>query len=335
MDGTGASELAGITDCCIVIRSAIYDKSKTSRHIIRNASSAAVCKRRKEHGTRPRSPVQACHQLGAALSYEDFEFCRQTLISTISRCNNLQFFYLSALFSSLLHCFRPLHQSEISRIFYLLFANDGSKKDDSGDSRSIFEQLQAICENVVRVDSRGFVHLALPTVKRFIQHYPIKGIDRSHFTLARACIAEIAAEQELSPAQTVLRGEQTSFSAYAAQQWHRHYRYVQLTSPGLTGQAHEILQTQITRRIGVIDDQTHQNASQEHAKRFCEAAGLSVLLEKYTQLSSQSHDAPFPSYPLRSKADSREDVVAVSERLACLRTDDSDEENENDWVLVA
>lgn len=169
-------------------------------------------------------------------------------------------------------------------------------------------------------------------MKHFLLSYPIKGIEMSHFTMARACIAQITAEQKRNSAQAAQSTAQRSFSVYAAQNWHRHYQRVQNSSPGLTGQARQILQTQISRRLDPSDDPTHRRGvASEHARRFCEETGLQVLLEEYLQLLAEHKSESFPQYPLRQKGNLAEDVAFISEALRRMTTDSQEEE---EWVLV-
>lgn len=324
-----------IADRDTVIKTAACEKPNTFRNASRNAASAAICKRRREHSTRSKSPTLACNQFSTVLSFEDFNFCRQSLIRTVTKCTDVQFFYLSALLSSLLHCFIPLHRSAIVRVFYLLFATSGSNQENSESRESMLEQLEVICENLLRIDSQGFVHFALPTMKQFLLGYPIRGIDRSHFTLARACIAEIAAEQKLDAAQTEQSRKQTPFSAYAMQNWHRHYRKVQLASVGLTTQAHWILHHQISRRLNLADDHTDHRKKLEHAIRFCEETNLNVLLEKYKQLLPQDECEAFPATTSDTDDDTEGEIIVVSDAFGHMTTGESDDNDENEWILVA
>ena len=108
----------------------------------------------------------------------------------------------------------------------------------------------------------------------------------------------------------------------------------QLTHFDATGQAHMVLERQIAKRLGTSGETFQHRASLEHARRFCEAAGLSVLLEKYTQLLSQDQHDPFPSYAWSPQPDLEEDMVIMSKALAQVNVDEDDQGSECGWILV-
>lgn len=252
-------------------------RSRNARHESTRANVSSVTTDRPNHG----------------MTKSEFEFCRQSLKTVFQKCTDVDFVQLSIVFSCLLNSFRALHVFEIAAILVILLGNEsgGEVCGESGDD-STMRRLQATCSQIFFFDPAGFVHFAHPLIPKFLLSYPVRGIDRSHAVLAKACVAQLELDGGIpdfgAEAAVPPKTKTGRLSTYAAENWQGHYRLVEKRSPCATAQVHRMLWTQVMKisrctGCGVADGELRRGAVAQ-AREFCAARNLRVLSTSYTQV---------------------------------------------------
>lgn len=257
----------------------------------------------------------------------------------------MEFLRLSSLLSCLLHCFRPLHQYEVLSVFGFLFDRT-TEGDEHGKNfcEEALEWLKLKCRELIFVDTIGYVRFAHPLFRQFLLSCPVQGVDRTHSTLAKACLMQLEVD-----GTSYLHGPHSSvpecapFQEYASRFWQDHYRFVQRSSPGLTARVNRVLQKWLSEQT-MSDANANANQSIEDPAQtcqagltICESLGFDVLAHAYSQLleARQRISAPHLIDPRDAAA---QEIAAMGQtldslRLKCDESTDSDSSTD-EWVVL-
>ena len=284
------------------------------------------------------TPALGCTTQRRILSKSEFENCRRALKVVIQRCSDFEFLHLSTLISCLLHCFRPLQRFELEEILSVLHQTPiDQDENDRVRSENDLAWLSQKCREIVFVDAAGFVRFTHPMIQEFLRTCNIVGIDRSHQTLAKACVTQIESNIEAQTSQEH-QALAPTFATYAAKHWVYHYRHVQGTAPGLTARVHRMIVNGMSRRSMASDCQDDvsphslSRGVNQAALDISTELNLTVLRHLYQQMLSHQNAGH-----IRRQVPSRQPLpidVCVEEALEALHVDDSDSTGDEEWVLI-
>lgn len=118
-------------------------------------------------------------------------------------------------------------------ILKLSIHHDGNMyASEQGLESNCLDRLLCKCKELLFIDFHGFVQFAHPMLLQFVRICPIRGIDKSHATIATACVKQV--EKMPANSETQQTTAQPSFATYSMSYWTDHYRRVQNVSQNLT-----------------------------------------------------------------------------------------------------
>ena len=218
------------------------------------------------------------------LSFTDFTSCRTALADALKSCGEAFLPWLSVILSSTLHSARPLLDVEVLEVarwtlsdeqFHQLellssFFSDTEIRGSGGILSDFRALLESKLGKVFSLDQYGAVCFNDSCMARFLESYPIPGLDVSPMILTLACLKQIekdrldlGAPQVLctlslmnlnnalnshlaeSRAKTAELTETFGFPGYAARYWAHHYRTAESLTPGLAERLGNVLWSQI------------------------------------------------------------------------------------------
>lgn len=227
-----------------------------------------------------------------SLTRTEFEFCRQSFKTAFQRCTDIEFVRVSVVISCLLHSFRALHIFEIAAVLVFLLGNESDGRIcTESDNETAIRRLQVNCSQIFFIDPAGFVRFAHPLISKFLLSYPIRGIDRSHAVLAKACVKQLELDggmPEFRSAAELPVAKMSGLSAYAAEHWEEHYRSEEKRNPVVTAQVHRLLWAEVARSakcIGCGDSEEElRRRSVATVQDYCSVRRFQVLSNSYAQL---------------------------------------------------
>lgn len=272
----------------------------------------------------------------------EFEFGRQSLRSAFQRCTDIDFMRVSVIISCLLHSFRALHILEVAAILVFLLGNEsGGRTYDQGDDETTIRQLQAKCTQIFFIDPAGFVRFAHPLISKFLLSYPIRGIERSHAALAKACVTQLEFDGGIPDfnlaADVAPAAKKGRLSAYAAEHWDAHYRYEERRNASVTAQVHRLLWTEVAR-IGRCaghgaSETTIRRESLEQIRDYCVDRNFQVLGASYTRLIAEVRVQEAIGRSSYVSSEGQEEKVYLDQALSKLELTESDSDSDG-WSLV-
>lgn len=286
----------------------------------------------------PTSMTSKCQE--QRLSKCEFEFCRQRLRSAFQRCTDLEFLRVSVIVSCLLHSFRALHILEVVAVLMFVVGNEpGGKTCDESDIESNVRHLQVKCSEIFFLDPAGFVRFAHPLISKFLLSYPIRGIDRGHAVLAKACVTQIEFDGGIPEFSKVVdvssEAKKGRLSSYAARHWEDHYRFEERRNASVTAQVRRMLWTEIAKNskcsgCGIFEGDGRRQSLQL-VREYCVGKNFQVLSTTFSQLIA--HDMAMERAEGRRDASPEGQTEPLDHALAGLELE-SESESSDGWALI-
>lgn len=276
------------------------------------------------------------------LTKSEFEFCRHSLRTAFQKCTDIEFVRVSVIISCLLRSFRALHVLELAAVFVLVLGNEsGGAVCNQSDNETTIRRLQTNCSQIFFLDPAGFVRFAHPLISRFLLSYPIRGVDRSHTVLARACVSQLERDGGLPEFRSTrctdpVVGE-GALSAYAAEHWQRHFRFQERRNSDLRTLVHRMLSAAVRRTSKCINcgvpEREVRRQSVEQMREYCITRDFQVLSASYTQLIAED-EAVVRESADRSRCTSSEgEATDLDSALEELELSGSDSDGDG-WSLI-
>lgn len=237
-----SSHVAGRGICNLSSRSALTTKTQEDAKCFRSRMNQDPVPCETASGTQIRRthtvPVTAAEKitLHSARSKDlvreaDFEACRDSLEKTFRRCEQNSFSQICCALSLLLSGLRPLKWVEldaaVSLVMHYRQRLRVQANADPKDGLLSTDRYLDLADAVMTIDETGHVGFRNKCMGEFLHTFWIRGIDTSHKTISRACLAQIEtnkidATNSAVPDESLSMYKNSAFSEYASQHEQEH-----------------------------------------------------------------------------------------------------------------